>query len=278
MPGRLFSLLALTLAPLAAVADEARGALLARYSFEDTVATGPDTLAVWQGARHVGTGQGSVALSTAFHVSGYRSVEIKDVAGDGDFPELQGYFPVRNAGALFFHFAFLTTDAKEELNVALAGPRFFTLEKDGMAFWLGTRAGALVHVSGGTTRTLVPVEAFVWYVVDVAYHVGAGTYSLTVRREGQAAPLVHVRGQPNATARPGSAVDKFSFVGSPLDDRSNVLYYVDDVVIGTDESVAEVPFVAPGRRKLFVDRFGEYQRLLRERPRACRPPPPRTWA
>ena len=115
------ALLALALAAPAAAAGA--GSVLASYSFEDEVATGPDTFAIFQGARHVGTGQGRVSLSTAFHVSGYRSVEIKDVAGDGDFPELQGYFPARRAGRLFFHFAFLTTDPKEELNIALAGPR-----------------------------------------------------------------------------------------------------------------------------------------------------------
>ena len=104
----------------AAAAAAGPKSVLASYSFEDTVATGPDTFAIWQGARHVATGRGSVSLSGGFHVSGYRSVEIKDVAGDGDFPELQGYFPVRTAGRLFFHFAFLGTDPKEELNVALS--------------------------------------------------------------------------------------------------------------------------------------------------------------
>jgi tetratricopeptide (TPR) repeat protein len=255
--------------PAAAAATGPRS-VLASYSFEDTVATGPDTFAIWQGARHVATGQGSVSLSGGFHVSGYRSVEIKDVAGDGDFPELQGYFPVRTAGRLFFHFAFLTADPKEELNVALAGPSYFQMKKDGIAFWLGTREGRLVHVTDSIPKKLFPVEAFVWYAVDVAYEVAAGTYALTIRREGQAAPLVALRDQPNSTRQAGSAIDKFSFVGSPHEDTSNVVYYVDDVVIGTDESVTLLPFVAPGRRKLFLDLFGEYQKQLLERPR-CLP-------
>ena len=46
---------------------------------------------------------------------------------------------------------------------------------------------------------------------------------------------------------------------------------MDDVVIGTDESVVRAPFVAPGRRRLFIDSFVQYQLLLRERPR-CLPP------
>src|SRR5437867_6182177 len=262
------ALLVLLIAAPAAAAGS--GSILASYSFEDAVATGPDTFAIFQAARHVGTGQGRVSLSSAFHVSGYRSVEIKDVAGGGDFPGLPGYFPVRTAGRLCFHFAFLTTDAKEELNVALAGPRFFQLDKDGIAFWLGTREGRLVHVSDGIPKKLFPVEAFVWYAVDVAYDLVAGTYALTIHREGQKTPVVALRDQPNTTRRPGSAVDKFSFVGSPYGDTSSVVYYVDDVVIGTDESVAQLPFVAPGRRKLFVDLFAEYQRRLRERPR-CLP-------
>jgi len=248
----------------------ARGSVLASYSFDDDVATGPDTFAVWQGARHNKGGRGHVRLSDAFHLSGHRAVELKDVAGDSDFPELQGYFPVQGAGRLYFHFAFLTTDPAQELNVALAGPRFFQMEKDGIAFWLGTRDGRLVHYSDSIPKRLFVPQAFTWYVVDVAYDITAGRYDLAIRAEGQTAPLVSLRSQPNTTSRPGSAVDKFSFVGSPFADRSSVVYYVDDVVIGSDESVTRLPFTAPGRRKLFIDLFGEYQRRLRERPR-CLP-------
>jgi hypothetical protein len=267
--GRVVWALVVLLAPSAALGAP-KDAVLASYSFEDAVATGPDTFAIWQGARHTGAGRGRVALSDAFHVSGYRSVLIQDVAGDGDFPEVQGYFAARTAGRLFFHFAFLTTDPSEELNVALAGPRFFQLAKDGIAFWLATRQGMLVHVTDEVPRTLFAPEPFVWYAVDVAYDVGAGTYALTVLREGASAPFVALRDQKNAAGEPGSAVDKFSFVGSPYEDRSNVVYYVDDVVIGTDQSVVQLPFVAPGRRKLFVDLFADYQRQLRDRPR-CLP-------
>ena len=244
----------------------ARPAVLASYSFDDDVATGPDTFAIWQGARHSRSGRGHVRFSSAFHVSGHRSVELKDVAGDGDFPELQGYFPVRRAGQLFFHFAFLTTDPRQELNIALAGPRCFQLEKDGIAFWLGTSDGRLVHYSDSIPKRLFVPEAFVWYAVDVTYDIAAGRYDLVIRAEGRDEPLVSLRAQPNAARRPGSAVDKFSFVGAPFGDASSVVYYLDDVVIGTDESVTKLPFTAPGRRKLFIDSFGEYQRLLRERP------------
>ena len=246
------------------------GSVLASYSFDDDVATGPDTFAVWQGARHSPRGRGHVRLSDAFHVSGHRSVEIQDVPGDGDFPELQGYFPMQSAGRLYFHFAFLTTDPRQELNVALAGPQFFKLEKDGIAFWIGTRDGRLVQYSDSIPKRLFVPEAFVWYTVDVTYDIPAGRYDLVIRAEGMESPLVSLRDQENAASQPGSAVDKFSFVGSPFADDSSVVYYVDDVVIGSDERVARLPFQAPGRRKLFVDAFGEYQRLLRERPR-CLP-------
>jgi hypothetical protein len=245
--------------------------VLASYSFDDDeVATGPNTFAIWQGAWHRGTGKGRARLSSSYHLSGFRSVELTDVAGDGDFPELQGYFPVRSTGRLYFHFAFLTTDPREELNIALAGPRYFVVQKDGIAFWLGTRDGMLVHHSDSMFKKLVAVEAFVWYGVDVSYDIDAGTYGLTVQREGERRPLFSLQGQPNATRQPGSAVDKFSFVGAPFSDASNVTYYVDDVVLGTDEQVARLPFVAPGRRKLFFEMFTEYRRLLQEKPR-CLP-------
>jgi len=251
------TMLALLLAlPLAAAGDPA---VLVSYSFEDDLATGPDTFAIYR------NGRGHVRLSQAFHVSGWRSVELRDVKGDGAFPELQGYFPAQDRGRLYCHFAFLTTTPGEELNVALAGPRWFEVEKDGIAFWLGTRAGRLVHVSGGVERPLFTVDAFVWYVVDAVYDVPAGRYDLTIRREGEDAPLVTLRDQPNAPARPGSAVDKFSFVGSPLADTSSVHFFVDDVVLRSDRPVPPRPFVAPGRRTLFVDRFLAHRQRLLER-------------
>lgn len=248
----------------ALAADQAQSVLV-RYSFDDDqIETGPDTFAIFRGA------SGSVSLSSAFHLSGFRSVEIRDVPGDGDFPELQGYFPLRRQGRLFAHFAFLTTDPKQELNIALAGPLFFQMQKDGIAFWLGTREGMLVHHSDSIRKRLIPVEAFAWYTVDLAYDIEAGTYDLTIGKEGLPEPVVTLVGQPNATSQPGSAVDKFSFVGDPYGDSSNVTYYVDDVVIGSDRSVGQLPFAAPGRRKLFVDLYGEYQKGERQKP-VCLP-------
>ena len=75
----LASALAVTAAVPRAVDARAvgRGSVLASYSFDDDVATGPDTFAVWQGARHSRGGRGHVRLSDAFHVSGHRSVELR---------------------------------------------------------------------------------------------------------------------------------------------------------------------------------------------------------
>src|SRR5919199_901120 len=78
------------------------GHVVVSYSFDDeNVATGPDTFRVFNFAK------GNVSLTTNYCLSGYRSVELHDEAGDKEFPELQGYFPVRRQGVLFAHFALM---------------------------------------------------------------------------------------------------------------------------------------------------------------------------
>ena len=246
-----------------------RGNVLVGYSFDDeNIETGPDTFAVYQAAR------GTVALSTAFRLSGYRSVELRDSASDGDFPELQGYFPRRDTGTLHAHFAFLTANGRQELNVALAGPKRFTNGKDGIAFRLQARDGILYHHSDSMPKRLFPLRDFVWYIVDVAYRIDAGTYDLTIREEGSATPLLDQRNQWNAPHEPRSAVELFSFIGDPGTDESGVHYFVDDVVLSADRPVTLPPFAAPGRRRLFTDAWLEaVQRVGRDRgcPRATGP-------
>lgn len=243
------------------IAAEGGGATLVQYSFDDALTdTGPDTFAVFQNSK------GHVRLATNIRYSGYRSIELHDVAGDRDFPELQGYFPERRSGELFFHFAMLIVNPDQTLNVALAGPQHFGLEKDGIAFWLKTADGYLVHVSNSIPKKLVRVDPFAWYVVDLRYDIARGVYDLTIHREGVADPVVALKAQPNATSSEGSSVDKFSFVGSVFEDDSSVTYYVDDVIIGTDEKVILTPFVAPGRRKLFIDRWREAKTLMLKSP------------
>jgi tetratricopeptide (TPR) repeat protein len=239
--------------------------VLVRYGFDDdAIETGPDTFAVFRAAH------GQVGLSTVFRRSGYRSVEIHDLPGNGDFSELQGYFPEQRTGHVFAHFALLTARPEEELNIALAGPQRFRLGKDGIAFWLATREGRFVHVSDSIPRKLAPVRGFVWYEVDVAYDVEAGVYDLNIHEEGKPEPIVAVRNQPGAARQRGSAVDVFSFISDPVEDTSDVTYFVDDVSIATSRDVAVPPLVAPGRRKLFVDAFAELRRTQDEKVR-CLP-------
>jgi len=240
--------------------------LLVGYSFDDDqVASGPDTFAVYRAA------QGHVGLSTAFRLSGYRSVEIRDAAGDLRFPELQGYFPKREHGTLYAHFALLTTDSREAFNVALAGPEWFALAKDGIGFWLQGRNGFLYHYSDSMPKKLTPLRPFVWYVVDLTYRVDEGNYDLLIREEGQAQPLVVRQDQANAASQPGSAVDKFSFIGDHGDDLSNVVYYVDDVILTADGPVDTQSFAAPGRRRLYIDAWLDAMREL-NRTHGCLPP------
>jgi len=247
------------------MAGELPASTLVQYSFDDGLTdTGPDTFAIFQHAK------GHVRLSSQIRYSGYRSIELHDVAGDGDFPELQGYFDERRKGELYFHFAMLVVNPGQNLNIALAGPAWFSLTGNGIAFWLKTTNGVLHHVSDSIPKKLFRVDPFVWYLIDVRYDIDRGTYDLTIHREGSAAPLVALKDQPNAANVPGSSVDKFSFVGSVYEDDSDVTYYVDDVIIGTDEKVVLTPFVAPGRRKLFVDRWRDAKSMMVRSP-GCPP-------
>lgn len=255
--GAFFSLLVSFLLSFAVrAANAAPDGLLVAYSFDDErTETGPDTFRVFANAK------GTVRLSRAYRLSGDSSVEIRDAADDRAFPELQGRFPRITGGTLYAHFALLTTTHLETFNVALAGPAGFRLAENGIAFWLGARGGFLFHTSDSIAKRLLELEPFSWYVVDVTYRVEAGAYDLVIRKEGDAEPRVSLRGVPNAARQPGSSVDTFSFVGDVEDDASNVVYYVDDVAIGTDAKITSAPFVAPGRRRFFVDG------LLRERSR-----------
>lgn len=240
-------------------ADMSSG-ILVDYSFDDqNIETGPDTFAVYKKSK------GSVTLSTAFPFSGYHSVEVKDVDGDRDFPELQGYFPLQEKGHLFAHFAFLVSNPAEPLNIALAGPEWFRVKKDGIGFWLLTKNGYLHHYSDSMPKKLIELVPFTWYVVDLNYDIDQGQYDLTIRQENQQAPLVELKQQANTSASAGSRVDKFSFIGD-LNDKSNVVYYLDDVIIGTDKNIIQQAFKAPGRHKLFFDYLQDYQKQTLSHP------------
>jgi len=239
--------------------------ILVSYSFDDdNIETGPDTFAVFE------NGKGCVDLTDSFRFSGYNSVEISDGTGDKDFPELQGYFPTRKTGKLYIHFAFLTTDQNDILNIALAGPNFFNLTKDGIGFWLKTKNGYLYHVSDSMPKKLFPINEFRWYLVDVTYDIDKGIYDLKITEEYQSSPIVLLENQINSSNNPKSVVNIFSFVTDPFTDKSNLTYYVDDVIIGINEDILKTKFVAPGRKKYFVDMWDEYQYKLRQKP-GCLP-------
>jgi hypothetical protein len=167
---------------------------------------------------------------------------------------------------LFFHFSMLIATPDESFNIALAGPSWFSLTRNGIAFWLKSEGGVLKHVSDSIPKRLFRIEPFTWYGCDVRLDIARGVYDLTIRREGEKEAIVALKDQPNASNAPGSSIDKFSFVGSVFEDDSNVTYYVDDVVLGTDEKVVLGAFVAPGRRKLFIDRWNEAHELAARRP------------
>jgi tetratricopeptide (TPR) repeat protein len=250
-------------APVAA--QPSPGSVLVRYSFDDGAPeTGPDTVSVFEHAR------GTVRLSRAWRWSGETSVELRDAAGDGDFPELQGYFPRLSTGTIYAHFAFLTPTPGETFNVALAGPRGFRLGRDGISFWLKAHDGFLWQVSDGIPRRILELQPFLWYFVDLEYRLEEGVYDLTVRREAESGPGITLSAQVGASGRTDSAVDKFSFVGDVEEDASNAVYYVDDIVIGTDRSITLLPFAAPGRRRFFVLTLAKSASLLAGSPR-CLP-------
>jgi hypothetical protein len=260
--------ISIALVVLAVVLVEAENAhaqspsILAQYSFDDdSVETGPDTFAIFQNAK------GSVRLSWSDHFSGYRSIEIRDVSGDKDFPELQGYFPLRSHGTIYLHFALMITNPAEELNIALAGPEGFAPRRNGIGFWLKTLDGYLCQYSDSMPKKLFLPQPFTWYVVDAAYDIDRGSYDLTIHQNGLTEPVVALKDQFNAAKQAGSAVDKFSFIGDSGTDQSNVVYYVDDVVVSVDEAVPVARFAAPGRKKFFVDYWDEHQRALLSRPR-----------
>ncbi|HKR66084.1 MAG TPA: hypothetical protein VJZ00_20300 [Thermoanaerobaculia bacterium] len=247
------------------LAQVASAGVIASYSFDDDdLGTGPDTFAIFEHAK------GRVEMARDLRFSGYRSLGITDVAGDGDFPELQGYYPTVSDGVLRFRFAMLIATPKEPLNIALAGPNHFTMQKDGIAFWLKVRDGYFQHVTDGIPKKLFAAQAFVWYVVELRYALNDGTYDLTIAQEGNATPLVALKNQPNATSSAHSAVSMFSFVGEPFEDDSNVRYYIDDIVVATDDGETMKPFAAPGRRKLFIDRWQDQMKFAASK-KGCPP-------
>jgi hypothetical protein len=99
-----------------------------------------------------------------------------------------------------------------------------------------------VTVTGGRDEPLFRVEAFTWYVFDIAYDVDRGAYDLSISAEGEKQPVVALRDQTNVLGIPGSELRKYSFIGDiPGKDGSSAWFYVDDIVILNDVPVSELP-------------------------------------
>lgn len=227
---------------------------MAAYDFEQDTPSGPDTF--WARESEVQR----VDLSTAFRTSGERSLRIEDAAGNHDFAEFLGYLPERAEGAVFWQFYVLFTDVDDVHNLGVSGVEWF-LDRDlhGQAFWLQLRDGRLRHHAAEGWQDLVEVEPFRWYFVDWLYDIDEGRYDLRIFVEGPSEaeteePLADVRDVMNYTGKAGSSVRYFSLIGD-LEDRTDPTYFVDDVLFAADPELRLAPFVAPGRRQLFVERW-----------------------
>ncbi|TCK18420.1 hypothetical protein DFR30_1698 [Thiogranum longum] len=232
---------------------------LVRYSFDDDqLDTGPDTFRIFEYSR------GTVNLSSRFPFSGYYSVEIRDADHDGGFPELQGFFPMQASGTLHVHFAFMTPEPDEPFNIALAGPKWFSMKKDGIGFWLNNKHGYFQHMSDNSWKRLNRITPFEWYLVDLSYHVSEGRYDLQIREAHTDKPLVDITGAMNAAGTADSKVYVFSFIGD-LPDRDNAVIYVDDIDIESSLGIHRSELIAPGRRKLFIDYWQDLQKASRNK-------------
>ena len=256
-----YSVLALIIGLLAMLVGSTAGAgALVSYSFDDDqLDTGPDTFRIFEHSR------GRVRLSPEFRYSGYSAVEIRDAAGDGGFPELQGYFPMQASGTLRVHFAFMTPEPQQPFNIALAGPEWFSMRQDGIGFWLKNKNGYFYHVSDSMPKRLVAIQPFTWYVVDLTYRVDAGSYDLVIHEEYAEQPLVDIKDVANTTRSKNSRVYVFSFIGD-LPDEANAVLYVDDITVRSDIISSAPELIAPGRRKLFVDYWRDLQKTARQTP------------
>ena len=233
----------------AAPVDAARAAVLAAYDFEDPVASGPDTF--W--ARHADGGV--IDLTTAFRFSGERSLRLREAAGNGDFVEFLAYFAERTTGAVFVQFYVLFADPGERFNFGLAGERWFLArERGGHAVWLQTSEDRLLQHTASASQSLATVRTFTWYFVDLVYHVDSGSYDVALWQEGVDDALVDLRGVRAYHDHDASPVKFASFIGD-LEDQGHFDVFIDDLLIASDPSVRLGPFVAPGRRSLFVDRL-----------------------
>lgn len=221
--------------------------ILAEYDFERPSPSGPDTFWIRQ-ARG-----GEVALSNAFRVSGRRSLHVSEVPGNRDFAEFLAYFRECRTGKVFIQFYLLLTDPEQRFNFGLAGRNWFLSPKrHGHAIWLQSDDGVLRHKTFSGWEQLFAPRPFAWYFIDFVYDVDAGTYDLAVFEEGLEEAVIDLRDIRGVNGHDRSSVRYYSLIGD-LEDAGRFDFFVDDLVIATDPAVIQKPFVAPGRRELFVD-------------------------
>ena len=221
--------------------------ILAFYDFEQPEPSGPDTFWIRQ------TGDGEVALSDAFRYRGKRSLHVSEVPDNHDFAEFLAYFRDTREGAVFVQYYLLLTDPAQRFNFGLAGDEWFlSSDKHGQAIWLQTDDGWFRHRAFGGWEDLFEPRPFSWYFIDLVYYVDRGTYDLAIYEEGLEEPVADLRAARAMHGHKESAVRYFSLIGD-LEDTGRFDFFVDELIIATDPEVLQKPFVAPGRRRFFVD-------------------------
>jgi hypothetical protein len=221
--------------------------VLVAYDFETPRPTGPDTFWIREPQ------DTEVTLSRAFHVGGERSLRLREVAGNEDFAELLSYFRETRSGVVLIQLYVMLADPRERFNIGLAGERWFlSRTQHGHAVWIQTTDGELVHQTRDGWQTLLTPRPFTWYFVDLVYDVDRGVYALRIHEEGREEPLVDLHDQPAYHGHRESSVRFFSVIGD-LEDEGRTDVFLDDLLIATDPAVRQRPFVAPGRRRFFVE-------------------------
>ena len=221
--------------------------VLAFYDFEAPTPAGPDTHWVRQRDGSV------VALSDAFRFRGERSLHISEVPGNRDFAEFLAYFRECDDGAVYIQYYLLLTDPEQRFNFGLAGPSWFLSRgQGGHAVWLQTDDGVFRHHPNSGWEQLFAPRPFAWYFIDLVYRPAAGSYDLAIWEEGLAEPVIDVRKARAYNGHANSPVKYFSLIGD-LEDAGRFDFFVDELLIGVHPSVRQQPFVAPGRRRYFVE-------------------------
>jgi hypothetical protein len=229
---------------------------LVNYNFDyDVLDSGPDTYQVF---RHQNA---KAEISTDYASGGYASAHLTDAGQDGDFVELQGYFPEQISGSVRFRFKFLVANEKNLFNVAVVGKERYQLTPLGINFWLIYQDGWLSQRSDSIPKKLFQPNLYEWYAVDALLDMSTGTYALRVMREsGETA--VQLERQPFAAGvGKRSSLKEYSFVGD-LADTQPADFYIDDLSITTSNDTKLPENVAPGRRKYFYEIWDDYHRQL----------------